>query len=77
MKFRLNNEEVTFNIYRPMRQSGELQLVSAISYKEKMNKYHDLKIEKRESMVGDLVLINNSRFRLILGKLKSKWTGGP
>ena len=77
MKFRLNNEEVTFNICRPMRQSGELQLVSAISYKEKMNKYHDLKIEKRESMVGDLVLINNSRFRLILGKLKSKWTGGP
>ena len=32
MKFRLNNEEVTFNICRSMRQSGELQLVSAISY---------------------------------------------
>ena len=33
MKLRLNNEEVTFNICRSMRQSGELQLVSAISYK--------------------------------------------
>ena len=32
MKFRLNNEEVTFNISRSMRKSGELQSVSAISY---------------------------------------------
>ena len=32
MKFRLNNEEVTFNICRSMRQSGELQSVSSISY---------------------------------------------
>ena len=32
MKFRLNNKEVTFNICRSMRQSGELQMVSGISY---------------------------------------------
>ena len=32
MKFRLNNEEVTFNICMSMSQSGELQSVSAISY---------------------------------------------
>ena len=32
MKFRLKNEEVTFNICRSMRQSGEIQSVSAISY---------------------------------------------
>ena len=32
MKFWLNNEETTFNICRSMRQSGELQSVSAISY---------------------------------------------
>ena len=32
MKFRLNNEEVTFNICRSMRQSGELQSASSISY---------------------------------------------
>ena len=31
MKFRLNNEEANFNICRTMRQSGELQAVSAIS----------------------------------------------
>ena len=33
MKFRLNNEEATFNICRTMRQSGELQSVSVISHK--------------------------------------------
>ena len=32
MKFWLNNEEVTFNICRSMRQSGELQSLSALSY---------------------------------------------
>ena len=54
-----------------MRKSGELLSVSAISYKEKMKKYHDLKIEKREFMVGDSVLLYNSRSRLFPGKLKS------
>ena len=32
-KFRLNNEEVTFNICKSMRHSGGLQSVSVISYK--------------------------------------------
>ena len=41
-------------------------------YKEKMKKYHDLKIKKREFIVGDLVLLYNSRLRLFPGKLKSK-----
>ena len=45
---------------------------SSALYKEKMKKYHDLKIEKREFMVGDLVLLFNSRLHLFRGKLKSK-----
>ena len=32
MKFRLNSEEVTFNICRSMRKSGEIQSVYAISH---------------------------------------------
>ena len=48
---------------------------SSALYKEKMKKYHDNKIEKREFMVGDLVLLFNSRLHLFPGKLKSKWTG--
>ena len=33
MKFRLNNEEATLNVCRIIRQSGEIQSVSPISYK--------------------------------------------
>ncbi|XP_069145972.1 uncharacterized protein [Solanum lycopersicum] len=51
---------------------------SSALYKEKMKKYHDLKIEikidKKEFMVGDLVLLYNSRLCLFSSKLKSKWT---
>ena len=43
MIFRLKNKEVTFKICRSMRQSGELQSVSAISHKEKMKKDNELK----------------------------------
>ena len=39
-----------------------------------MKKYHDLKIEKRDIMVGDFVLLYKSMLRLFPGKLKSKWT---
>ena len=40
-----------------------------------MKNYHDQKIEKRKFMVGDLMLLFNSRLRLFPGKLKSKWNG--
>ena len=40
-----------------------------------MKKYHDKKIEKHDFMIGDFVLLFNSRLRLFPGKLKSKWTG--
>ena len=59
MKFWLNNEEVTFNICRTMRQSGELQSVSAISNKEKMKKETKQKNAKQEFMVGDLVPVDS------------------
>ena len=36
MKFSLNNEEVTFNIYRSIMQTSEIQWVSAISYRVEM-----------------------------------------
>ena len=69
MKFRLNNEEATFNICSSMRQSRELHSVSAISYKEKVKKDSDLNSEKREFMVGDLVLLDSSRLPWLPGKL--------
>ena len=40
-----------------------------------MKKYHDQKIEKRNFLDGDLVLLFNSRLRLFPDKLKSKLIG--
>ena len=74
MKFWLNNEEATFNICRTMRQSGELQLVSAISHKEKMKKKTEQKNAEQEFMVGDLVLLESFGLPSLLGKLKSNRT---
>ncbi|XP_049397352.1 uncharacterized protein LOC125861521 [Solanum stenotomum] len=48
---------------------------SSVLYKKKIKKYHDRKIEKREFVMDDLVILFNSRLHLFSGKLKSKWTG--
>ena len=44
-------------------------------YKERMKKLHDNRITQKEFHLGMLVLLNQSRLRLFLGKLKSRWTG--
>ncbi|CAM8952177.1 unnamed protein product [Rhodiola kirilowii] len=48
---------------------------SARIYKEKTKKWHDERIFHREFKEGDKVLIFNSRLKLFLGKLKSRWSG--
>ncbi|KAG7594128.1 Ribonuclease H-like superfamily [Arabidopsis thaliana x Arabidopsis arenosa] len=44
-------------------------------YKERTKSFHDKKIISRDFMVGDQVLLFNSRLRLFPGKLKSRWSG--
>ena len=44
-------------------------------YKDKTNKWHDQRILRREFEAVDQVLLFNSRLKLFLGKLKSKWSG--
>ena len=44
-------------------------------YKDKTKKGHDQKILRKEFRVGELVLLYNSRLKLFLGKLKSRWCG--
>ena len=44
-------------------------------YKEKTKKFHDNMIAKRDFMVGQKVLLYNSRLGLMSGKLRSKWIG--
>ena len=44
-------------------------------YKDKTKKWHDQRILRREFEAGDQVLLFNSRLKLFLRKLKSKWSG--
>ncbi|GKC47299.1 hypothetical protein Tco_1065021, partial [Tanacetum coccineum] len=47
---------------------------NSLIYKEKTKKIHDAKIKNREFHVGDRVLLFNSRLKIFLGKLKSRWS---
>jgi len=44
-------------------------------YKEKTKKFHDSLIAKKDFMIGQKVLLYNSRLGLMSGKLRSKWIG--
>ncbi|XP_069149626.1 uncharacterized protein [Solanum lycopersicum] len=57
MKFRFNNEEVTFNICRFMRRSGEIQSVFSISYR--VEKSFEVHIEERLGLEALVTLIMN------------------
>ncbi|XP_006589991.1 uncharacterized protein [Glycine max] len=44
-------------------------------YKERVKKYHDKKLLKKDFQLGQQVLLFNSRLKLFPGKLKLKWSG--
>nr|GEZ39983.1 reverse transcriptase domain-containing protein [Tanacetum cinerariifolium] len=48
---------------------------NSLIYKERTKKLHDAKIKTRIFNVGDQVLLFNSRLKIFLGKLKSRWSG--
>nr|GFB65048.1 reverse transcriptase domain-containing protein [Tanacetum cinerariifolium] len=48
---------------------------NSLIYKERTKKLHDEKIKNRIFNVGDQVLLFNSRLKIFLGKLKSRWSG--
>ncbi|GJV18174.1 hypothetical protein Tco_1363497 [Tanacetum coccineum] len=56
------------------RPSLDQAYENSLIYKEKTKKIHDVKIKKRDFHVGDRVLLFNSRLKIFLGKLKSRWT---
>ena len=43
-------------------------------YKDKTKKWHDKKIMRKEFKVGEQVLLYNSKLKLFLRKLKSRWS---
>nr|GEU46022.1 reverse transcriptase domain-containing protein [Tanacetum cinerariifolium] len=48
---------------------------NSLIYKEKTKRLHDLKIKYRVFNIGDRLLFFNSRMKIFLGKLKSRWSG--
>ncbi|RDX65374.1 gag-pol, partial [Mucuna pruriens] len=44
-------------------------------YKQKIKKFHDQKILRKDLHIGQKVLLFNSRLKLIVGKLRSRWVG--
>nr|GEU90884.1 reverse transcriptase domain-containing protein [Tanacetum cinerariifolium] len=48
---------------------------NSLIYKEKTKKLHDSKIKNRIFNVGDRVLLFNSHLKILLGKLKTRWSG--
>nr|GEU90891.1 uncharacterized protein [Tanacetum cinerariifolium] len=67
------------NEFMQINELDELRLdayESSITYKERKKRWHDKRIITAiESEKGDKVLLFNSRLRLFLGKLKSRWYG--
>nr|GEX35120.1 reverse transcriptase domain-containing protein [Tanacetum cinerariifolium] len=48
---------------------------NSLIYIERTKKLHDSKIKNRIFNIGDQVLIFNSRLKIFLGKLKTRWSG--
>ncbi|RDY13152.1 Tf2-9, partial [Mucuna pruriens] len=44
-------------------------------YKQKVKKFHDQNILRKDLHIGQKVLLFNSRLKLIAGKLRSRWDG--
>ncbi|RDX72688.1 hypothetical protein CR513_47783, partial [Mucuna pruriens] len=44
-------------------------------YKQKVKRFHDQKILRKDFHIGQKVLLFNSRLKLIAGKLRSRWDG--
>ena len=57
-----------------LNELDELRM-NAKLYKDRTKFWHDRHLSKKEFQEGELVLIFNSRLRLFLGKLKSRWSG--
>ena len=75
------NMESTLADEKQVLQLSELDEVrnkayeNARIYKERTKAWHDKHITRKEFEVGQQVLLFNSRLKLFLGKLKSRWSG--
>ena len=69
--FKLAGEKRLFDISSPDEWRTQAY-ENAKLFKEKVKRWHDKRIQKREFNVGDYVLLHKSRLRFFAGKLLSK-----
>ena len=72
--FKLAGEKRLFNI-SSLDEWRTQAYENAKLFKEKVKRWHDKTIQKREFKVGEYVILYNSRFRFFEGKLLSKSEG--
>ena len=73
-----NFKEAGAKIFLRLNELEELKndlYENAKIYKEQTKKWHDKHVLRKEFKQGDKVLIFNSRLKLFLGKLRSRWSG--
>nr|GEU89882.1 reverse transcriptase domain-containing protein [Tanacetum cinerariifolium] len=58
-----------------LNELRDLAYENSLIYKERTKKLHDYKIKNRFFNVGDQVLLFNSRLKIFLVKLKTRWSG--
>lgn len=77
-KLKANLEEASKGRVEQLHEMEEFHLSayeSSTLYDERMKKWHDANILKREFRAGNMSFLYNSRLKLFPGKLKSKWFG--
>src|SRR4051812_18901698 len=72
--FRLAGEKILLDLSNLDEWRGEAY-ENARLFKEKVKRWHDRRILKREFHVGEKVILYRSRLRFFTGKLLSKWEG--
>ena len=72
--FKLAGEQSLFDI-SSLDEWRTQAYENAKLFKEKVKRWHDKRIQKREFKFGEYFLLYNSHFRFFAGKLLSKWEG--
>nr|GEY12080.1 reverse transcriptase domain-containing protein [Tanacetum cinerariifolium] len=80
LPFELMCDASDFAIGAVLRQRQEkhfrpIHYASKTMTEEKTKRLHDPKIKDRVFNIGDIVLLFNSRLKILSGKLKSRWSG--
>ena len=60
-------------IVQPNRKDWSKLLEDSKTYEEKVNKFHDSRILRKEFHIGQKLLLFNPCLKLIFGKLRSRW----